>query len=76
MTLERRPEDAQGGFETSSELRHDYPAPAPTAPSPVDEVQNTGNAPYAPARSRRGIWLLALAVVVVGLAVYLLVTLL
>jgi hypothetical protein len=73
MTAERRPEDEQGGFETSSELRRDYPSPAPSAPSPGD-VQSTGSVPYGPGRSRRGIWLLALAVVVVGLAVYLLVT--
>jgi hypothetical protein len=71
MTTQRRPDEEQGGFETSSELRHDYPAPAPSAP-PVEER----TAPYAPARSRRSIWLLAVAVVVVGLAVYLIVTLL
>jgi hypothetical protein len=73
MTTQRRPDEEQGGFETSSELRHDYPAPAPSAP-PVEE--RTANAPYASARSRRSIWLLAVAVVVVGLAVYLIVTLL
>ena len=73
MTTQRRPDEEQGGFETSSELRHDYPAPVPSAPSSRGAHRERT---LRPARSRRSIWLLAVAIVVVGLAVYLIVTLL
>jgi hypothetical protein len=60
MTAERKPDDTQGGFETSSELRHDETFPPPLAPA---------------APTRRRVWVIALVVVVVvGLAIYFLAT--
>ena len=62
MTLERKPEDQQSGFETSSELRHDEPAESLPPP--------TGKSMWV------GISLLPLVVVVliVALVIYYLVT--
>ena len=68
MTTERNPDEQQGGFETSSELRRESPIP----PSPVDEAPA-----YARAPARR-LWQVVLVVlvviVIVGLAIYFLVT--
>jgi hypothetical protein len=65
MTSERKPEDEQGGFETSSELRRDYPSPAP---EPLER-------PRAPTAVLWLRWAIVGAVVVVlGFAIYFLVT--
>lgn len=63
MTLERKPEEGQGGFETSSELR-DYP------PDELLPNQPDSDVIISSQRSRVAA---VVAAVVVGLLVYLLV---
>jgi hypothetical protein len=64
MTSERKPEDKEGGFETSSELRRDFPPP--NAP-PTESVR----------RGAWRAWLVVLAVVViVGVVIYVVVSVL
>jgi hypothetical protein len=72
MTAERKPDDTQGGFETSSELRHGETFPEPRPEPDLSEAARprVGRPPSAWRR-----WVIALVVVVVvGLAIYFLVT--
>jgi hypothetical protein len=62
--MEQKPEDQRGGFETASELRH-------------DEAERASR---PPTMERRGMWLgfsvwpVVVVVLIVGLAIYFLVT--
>ena len=64
--MEQTPDQEPGGFETGSELRREPPIPPPATSLPDPD----------PPRSSRRVWAAALAVLVVGLLAYLLLTLL
>jgi hypothetical protein len=64
MTLERRPEDEQSGFETSSELRRDEVEPRTMPPPPMEKPMWVGV----------GLLPVVVVVLIVGVLVYFLVT--
>jgi hypothetical protein len=64
MTLQRKPEDQQGGFETSSELRHDEPAKSPPPAPPMEKSMWVGV----------GLLPVVVVVLIVGAVIYFLVT--